>query len=100
MKSPESAPTVSRFIRERWQDTIRIHTEDEGTHLGLPYPHTVPCAKGGFEHLYYWDIYFTCRGLDLHSGPRTRQRRAARPRRAGAAEADAQALSVTAVAER
>jgi alpha,alpha-trehalase len=56
---------VSQFIRERWLDTVRIHTEDDGTHLGLPYPYTVPCAKGGFEHLYYWDIYFACRGLAL-----------------------------------
>ena len=60
---------VSRFIRERWIDTLRFCPQDEGTCLGIPVPYTVPCAKDGFQHLYYWDIYFACRGLALHGLP-------------------------------
>jgi alpha,alpha-trehalase len=48
-------PPVSRYIRETWKGTVRVRTQDEGTHLGLPYPYTVPCVKDGFDTLFYWD---------------------------------------------
>lgn len=58
-------PPVSRYIRETWKGTVRVRTQDEGTHLGLPYPYNVPCVKDGFDTLFYWDTYFICRGLEL-----------------------------------
>ena len=60
---------VSRFIRERWIDTLRFCPQDKGTNLALPVPYTVPCAKDGFQHLHYWDIYFACRGLEVQGLP-------------------------------
>ena len=57
--------SVLEYIRKQWPETTRIHTESEGTLIGLPYPYTVPCARDAFQEMYYWDTYFTCRGLAL-----------------------------------
>ena len=54
---------VLEYIKERWVKTVRTNMEDDDTLIGLPYPYTVPCAKGKFQELYYWDTYFACRGL-------------------------------------
>lgn len=59
---------INRYIIEGWQKTSRkqewlgksIH--DDGS-LYLPYSYTVPCAENTFQHLFYWDTYFACRGL-------------------------------------
>lgn len=55
------------FIETRWDETLRYQPKDEGTLLNLPFPYTIPCRKGAFQELYYWDTYFTCLGL-LESG--------------------------------
>jgi alpha,alpha-trehalase len=54
---------ITEFIRNRWQQTVRENTKDNGSLIGLPKPYTVPCAKGKFQELYYWDTYFSCRAL-------------------------------------
>jgi alpha,alpha-trehalase len=51
------------YIRNKWPECVRSHQHDEDTLLGLPYPYTVPCARGSFQELYYWDTYFTNVGL-------------------------------------
>lgn len=35
--------------------------------IGLPYPYTVPSVAetNFFQEMYYWDTYFTCKGLEL-----------------------------------
>ncbi|XHR31061.1 MAG: trehalase family glycosidase [Chthoniobacteraceae bacterium] len=55
--------SVEAFINSHWEDTVRISLDDNGTTIGLPFPYTVPCRKGTFQELYYWDTYFTCLGL-------------------------------------
>ncbi len=56
---------AEQFIRNTWKDTIVTQTEDEGTLLGLPYPYTCPTVNSTFREIYYWDTYFTNKGLIL-----------------------------------
>lgn len=55
---------TKNFINEHWNDCVRENRNDNGTLLGLPYPYTVP-AVGKFEEIYYWDTYFTNKGLEI-----------------------------------
>jgi alpha,alpha-trehalase len=63
----ERVSAVRTFITSKWQETVRVHKNDDGSLLGLPHPYTIPCRNGVFQELYYWDTYFTCLGL-LDSG--------------------------------
>ena len=53
---------VKQFINENWDKCIKCNRNDNGTLIGLPYPYTVP-AVGHFDEMYYWDTYFTNKGL-------------------------------------
>ncbi|XHR31163.1 MAG: trehalase family glycosidase [Chthoniobacteraceae bacterium] len=64
---PHIAATLRTFVQEHWEETLRVHREDEGDIIGLPCPYVVPCRKGRFQELYYWDTYFACLGL-IESG--------------------------------
>ena len=55
--------TVKEYILENWEFTIKTNRADKGTLIGLPYPYTTPCKENHFQELYYWDTYFTNRGL-------------------------------------
>lgn len=55
--------TVKEYIVENWKYTIKTNRADKGTLIGLPYPYTTPCKENHFQELYYWDTYFTNRGL-------------------------------------
>jgi alpha,alpha-trehalase len=65
--SPHIAATLRAFVQEHWEETLRVHREDEGDMIGLPLPYVVPCRKDRFQELYYWDTYFACLGL-IESG--------------------------------
>ena len=54
---------ISEYIERNLPDTIRCNREDTGTLIGLPYPYIVPCASDTFQEMYYWDTYFTHKGL-------------------------------------
>lgn len=54
---------VRSFISSHWDDCIKENMRSEGTLIGLPYPYTVP-AVGHFDEMYYWDTYFTNKGLE------------------------------------
>lgn len=54
---------LKQYIKENFPKTIRENKKDDGTLIGLPYPYTVPCMSGAFQEMYYWDTYFTNRGL-------------------------------------
>lgn len=58
-----SVAEVTAFISAHWDETVRRCPADDGTLLALPHPYTIPCRKGAFQELYYWDTYFTCLGL-------------------------------------
>ena len=51
------------FIRDSWEKSVRYLPEDSGSHIGMPLPYTVPSVSGGFQELYYWDLFFTNEGL-------------------------------------
>ena len=55
---------VRQFISSHWDECIKENMADDGTLIGLPYPYTVP-AVGHFDEMYYWDTYFTNKGLEI-----------------------------------
>ena len=55
---------VLEYISSNWDSCIKENTADDGTLIGLPYPYTVP-AVGHFDEMYYWDTYFTNKGLEI-----------------------------------
>ncbi|MBO5060994.1 MAG: alpha,alpha-trehalase [Clostridia bacterium] len=56
---------VLEYIEAGWEKCIRENKQDKDTLFGLPYPYTVPCSDGVFQEMYYWDTYFTNKGLIL-----------------------------------
>lgn len=56
---------VEAYIKSNWEKCIRENTQDDGTLIGLPKPYIVPCVGGMFQEMYYWDTYFTNKGLAL-----------------------------------
>lgn len=65
---PEDTGAYERtreFIRNSWEKSVRFAPEDYGTHIGMPQPYTVPSVSGGFQELYYYDLFFTNEGLIL-----------------------------------
>lgn len=60
---------LKHYIFEKWPQTVRetpfgsVGAEDRL--IALPRPYTVPCTDGNFQEMYYWDTYFTNRGLLL-----------------------------------
>jgi len=54
---------MREYISSSWERTIRVNTQDDSTLIGLPKPYTVPSPEGMFQEMYYWDTYFTNKGL-------------------------------------
>lgn len=55
--------TLIEYINTNMLKCVAVNKEDNDTLIGLPYPYTVP-AVGHFDELYYWDTYFTNKGLE------------------------------------
>ena len=56
---------INKYIEENLPKTLRECKEDNYPFFALPKPYNVPCASGMFQEMYYWDTYFTNRGLIL-----------------------------------
>jgi alpha,alpha-trehalase len=56
---------INEYIRINLAKTLREQREDSYPFFALPKPYNVPCASGMFQEMYYWDTYFTNRGLLL-----------------------------------
>ena len=60
---------LKHYIFEKWPQTVREtplgSVGEEDRRIALPRPYTVPCADTHFQEMYYWDTYFTNRGLLL-----------------------------------
>ncbi len=54
-----------QYIQMHWDDTVRIERKGDENLIGLPYEYYVPCMEGMFQELYYWDSFFTAKGLLL-----------------------------------
>lgn len=58
--------SVYQFICDNIDKTSRIYAKPpkgKKSLIGLPYPFTSPCIDGIFQEMYYWDTYFTNKGL-------------------------------------
>lgn len=62
-QKPVTADSLSTYIRNSWDATIRFRPKDSADHIGLPRPYTVPCKAGRFQEMYYWDTFFSNAGL-------------------------------------
>ena len=51
--------TVNEYIQEKLPLTVRTCEKDDPPFFALPKPYNVPCVKGMFQEMYYWDTYFT-----------------------------------------
>lgn len=59
---------VYTYIEQNIDRSTKCHDDAENsdkTLLALPYPFTSPCMDGMFQEMYYWDTYFTNKGLFL-----------------------------------
>lgn len=56
---------LTEFIKNSWDSCVRYFPEDRDTLIGLPYPYIVPTPAGRWNEMYYWDTFFTCKGLLL-----------------------------------
>lgn len=60
---------LKAYILQKWPQTVREtplgSVGEEDRLIALPRPYTVPCADTHFQEMYYWDTYFTHRGLLL-----------------------------------
>ena len=56
---------INKYIEENLPKTLRECREDKHPFFALPKPYNVPCASGMFQEMYYWDTYFTNKGLIL-----------------------------------
>lgn len=56
---------VQKYIKENIDKTTKKHysIQEDNTLIALPFPFTTPCADGMFQEMYYWDTYFTNKGL-------------------------------------
>lgn len=57
--------TVKEYIVAHIAETTRISDGKDFDLVVLPKPYTVPSMKGSFQEMYYWDTYFTNKGLIL-----------------------------------
>lgn len=48
------------FIKNRWKDGVKENLEGE---YSLPFPFEPPCIDGLFLCIFYWDTYYTNKGL-------------------------------------
>lgn len=54
-----------KFIIENIDKTVKTSDNASKTLVSLPYPYTTPCIENSFQEMYYWDTYFTNKGLLL-----------------------------------
>lgn len=60
-----SADSLASYIRDAMPLSVRECPADTLDLFGLPKPYSVPCIRGHFQDMYYWDTYFTNIGLLL-----------------------------------
>lgn len=56
---------VINYIKQHWDDTVRLERKGNDNLIGLPYEYFVPSISGMFQEIYYWDTFFTAKGLLL-----------------------------------
>ena len=54
---------ILEYINENLPKCVAYTPDSDGELIGLPYPYIMPCAYTGFRAMFYWDTYFTHKGL-------------------------------------
>ena len=64
-KPSKAEVELHRHIANTMSQTVRTSEKDTLGRFALPKPFSVPCIRGGFQDMFYWDTYFTNAGLLL-----------------------------------
>lgn len=62
MQNKEKYINTHKYIFNRWKDGLRIKSNPD---YPLPFPFEPPCVDGVFQCMFYWDTFYTNRGLIL-----------------------------------
>jgi len=60
---PDDVRAIRNYISNVMPQSVRTALTDGNGVLALPKPYSVPCIRGAFQEMYYWDTYFTNIGL-------------------------------------
>lgn len=55
-------PKVREYIKKGWERTLKAN---DANGFWMPHDYVAPCVSGTLTDLYYWDTYFTNKGLYL-----------------------------------
>ncbi|MFQ7076627.1 MAG: trehalase family glycosidase [Christensenellaceae bacterium] len=58
----ESFRKTHEYITNNWQNAV-VDATDKNYEWNLPFPFVPPCVHGLFRCLYYWDTFFTNKGM-------------------------------------
>ena len=62
MQNKEKYIRTHQYIINRWKEGLRTNSNPD---YPLPFPFEPPCVDGEFQCLFYWDTFFTNRGMIL-----------------------------------
>ena len=62
MERKEKYFKTHEYIKRRWKDGLREKSHPD---YPLPYPFEPPCVDGSFKCMFYWDTFYTNRGMIL-----------------------------------
>ncbi|MDE6527591.1 MAG: alpha,alpha-trehalase, partial [Muribaculaceae bacterium] len=65
LRPAKGETSLHRHIANTMSQTVRSSEKDTLGRFALPKPFSVPCVRGGFQDMFYWDTYFTNAGLLL-----------------------------------
>lgn len=51
------------YIKSRWSKAVHYPENEPNDKYRLPYPFVPPCISGDFHVLFYWDTFYTNRGM-------------------------------------
>ena len=59
----ENIKKTREYIAVRWPLAVHQPDQEKDARYRLPYPFVPPCIEGGFQELFYWDTFYTNRGM-------------------------------------
>ncbi len=62
-KELEAIAKTRAYIASRWDDAVHYPENEPDDGYRLPYPFVPPCISGDFHVLFYWDTFYTNRGM-------------------------------------
>lgn len=62
MENKNQFTDTHSYVLNRWKDGLRTKSNPD---YPLPFPFEPPCVDGNFQCLFYWDTFFTNRGMIL-----------------------------------